>query len=250
MNSGGVVWIYVDVRDDPKWRQDIVEYIQEELPFLRLASSVADAEAVVYFTGRAYSYYAGSSYTGSTSNANYRHVIEGRGQIFVLPDNGKPRLLFDSTYAARWIWDKRPSVQFAREFVKYYRQTNPVSPANPGERLPRSQRVRAAEAARAAESKISNPVNQRLVAMAPAERLAIFASGLSSIGHACLGRNATLIGQTPTGIASWVVDCEQDRFIIDIHPDAVGSYEIASCRQVLSILKKDELGLCGTGGQR
>jgi hypothetical protein len=142
----GVVWIYVDVHDDPKWRQDIVEHIQEELPLLRLASSVADAEAVVYFTGREYRYYAGSTYHGSSSTADYRRVMEGRGQILVLPDQGKPRLVFDSTSAARRIWDKRPSAKFAREFVKVYREANPVSPADTSERLPRSQRVQAAKA--------------------------------------------------------------------------------------------------------
>jgi hypothetical protein len=234
----GVVWIYVDVRDDPKWRQDIVEHIQEELPLLRLASSVADAEAVVYFTGREYSYYAGSTYHGSSSNAQYRRVMEGRGQILVLPDQGKPRLVFDSTSAARWIWDKRPSAKFAREFVKVYREANPVSPADTSERLPRSQRVQAAKAqaaekARAAQPTISNPWNQAFLAMAPADRLAVFVAGLGSKGYACLGRSAESKGQDANGFAYWLVECEQDRFAIAIEPHIQGNFEIVSCRQTL-----------------
>lgn len=237
----GVVWIYVDVQENPKWREDILDEIREELPHVRFAQSLADAEAVVYFTGRASSYYAGMHTTMTStcssgacdgwaySTPQYRTVIEGRGQIYVLPDQGKPRLIFDTTNAARRIWDKRPSVKFAKEFVKQYQAANATPPADATTRARRSERIQAAqaaEAAKAAEAAIHNPVHEALLARTPADRLLVFAGGLGSVGYACLPREAVFLGQLPTGVALWGVTCEQGVFIIDVRPDAKGTFSV------------------------
>lgn len=170
----GVLWIYVETGDELEVRQNILKNVQKELPFLQVAPSLAEADVVLVFGANAYTRYYGtynsSSSTGAANcsgsaygagnyaygqancygNANtqssstpvYGNVVDGKGWIVIVPDQGKPRLVHEYADSRKSIFERRPSTNFARDFVKRYREANPTPPANrpPRSRLSPTQR--------------------------------------------------------------------------------------------------------------
>jgi hypothetical protein len=171
----GALWIYVETGSDLEVRQNILKTIQKDLPFLQVASAPAEADAVLVFGANAYTRYYGtinnstttggancaasaygvgnyaygqancygSANTQSSSTPLYGNVIDGKGWVIIVPDQGKPRLIHEYSDTRTSIFERRPSSNFARDFVKRYRAANPAPPAY---RPPRSTRTLAQQA--------------------------------------------------------------------------------------------------------
>jgi len=77
-----------------------------------------------------------------------------------------------------------------------------------------------------------NPANDRLVALAPADRAKALAK---TIGHGCVGTSAFAMGVVDTAkwksLAYWSVQCKDGRsFAIQIAPDPKAPWAVADCR--------------------
>jgi hypothetical protein len=130
----GVTRIYVDTGAELKARNDIVSHIQKELPSVVVTDSAEDAEVVLVFGSSASTRYIGSHSTTTinsggdqattSSMPQYKRVVRGDGLVVKPGKGGRPRLLIEFGDARGNVFERKPSTNFAREFIKAYKKAN------------------------------------------------------------------------------------------------------------------------------
>jgi hypothetical protein len=129
----GVTKIFVGTGADMKLRREILKEIEKgasRAPDLRVVSRAEDAEVVLMFGAEPWSYLSSihtttGPYGHARSDVQYRSATSGGGVVAKLTD-GKVRLLmsFKDTKSTRW--ERKPSTNFAREFMHAYLDANGV----------------------------------------------------------------------------------------------------------------------------
>jgi len=130
----GVTRIYVDTGTELKTHNDIVSHIQKELPAIIITDRAEDAEVVLVYGSSASTKYIGSQSTttvdssGNTAHTDsmpqYRRIVRGDGLVLKPGKEGRARLLMEFGDARGNIFERKPSTNFAREFVKAYKKAN------------------------------------------------------------------------------------------------------------------------------
>ncbi|KAF0205751.1 MAG: hypothetical protein FD167_5572 [bacterium] len=126
----GVAKIFVFTGSDLELRENITKNIQKKLPQLQFTSSADDAEVALVFAADVNTFIAGvnsnPNYNGGvTSTPNYRTVVNGSGLVFKSGSkNGRLRLIMQYGDSRSTIFERRPSTNFAKAFVKAYENAN------------------------------------------------------------------------------------------------------------------------------
>jgi hypothetical protein len=147
----GITKIFVDTGTDLSGRENIIKIIKNDLPTIVVVSRVEEAELVLIYSSDSYSILSGisnsrnSSTTGnlsvwgntatysgqttstSTSTPSYRKVTDGEGLVVMFTNSGRPRLLMNFKDTQKSVLERRPSTNFARKFVKVYKEVNASS---------------------------------------------------------------------------------------------------------------------------
>jgi hypothetical protein len=147
----GITKIFVDTGTDLSGRENIIKIITNELPNIVVVSRVEDAELVLIYSSDSYSIltgisnslnssttgtvsvwgntatYSGQTHSNSTSSPIYRKVTDGEGLIVTFASSGRPRLLMNFKDTQKSVLERRPSTNFARKFVKVYKEVNASS---------------------------------------------------------------------------------------------------------------------------
>jgi len=144
----GAVWIYVYTGPDLEVRENILKTIKKDLRHLCVAERPEEADVVLVFganaytqyrgtystsnwEGNAYSYGSGASANGSVNSSSvpiYGSVIDGEGWILTWSEAGRARIVSQYADTKTTIFERRPSTNFARHFVKEYVKANPTRP--------------------------------------------------------------------------------------------------------------------------
>ena len=144
----GITKIFVDTGTDLSGRENIIKIIRNDLPAIVVVSRVEEAELVLIYSSDSYSMLSGisnsrnSSTTGnlsvwgntatysgqttstSTSTPIYRKVTDGEGLVVRFTSSGRPRLLMNFKDKQKSVLERRPSTNFARKFVRVYKEVN------------------------------------------------------------------------------------------------------------------------------
>lgn len=144
----GITKIFVDTGTDLSGRENIVKIIKTELPAIVVMSRPEDAEVILIYSSDSYTIlsgisnsrnsstrgtvsvwgntatYSGQTNSTSTSTPVYRKVTDGEGLIVKFTDAGRPRLLMNFKDSQKSVLERRPSTNFARKFVKAYKEVN------------------------------------------------------------------------------------------------------------------------------
>lgn len=143
-----VTKIFVDTGTDLSGRENIIRIIKNELPNMAVVSRVEEAEVVLIYSSDSYSILSGISnsrnsstsgavsvwgntatYSGQTSSTStstpiYRKVTDGEGLVVKFTSSGRLRLLMNFKDERKSVLERRPSTNFARKFVKAYKEAN------------------------------------------------------------------------------------------------------------------------------
>lgn len=131
----GVKKIFVDTGADMEVRANILKEIgksKKKLPDLEVVSRAEDAEVLLVFSGSSRSYVAGVNTepignTGSsTSSAIYQTVTDGGGVVIKPLGENRVRLVMSFKDSRTSRFERRPSTNFARAFVRAYMKANDV----------------------------------------------------------------------------------------------------------------------------
>jgi uncharacterized protein (DUF2147 family) len=144
----GITKIFIDTGTDLSGRENIIKIIRNDLPAIVVVSRVEEAELILIYSSDSYSILSGisnsrnSSTTGnlsvwgntatysgqttstSTSTPSYRKVTDGEGLVVKFTSSGRPRLLMNFKDTQKSVLERRPSTNFARKFVKAYKEVN------------------------------------------------------------------------------------------------------------------------------
>jgi len=134
----GVTKIYVYTGLELEVRNNIVKTIQSKLKHIAVTDRPEDAEVLLVFAADVNTFYAGSwsntttaqgMYSGQSTTTTssipiYHTVITGRGFVARLVGNDTIRLLLEFEDSRSTIFERRPSTNFARAFVKAYEKAN------------------------------------------------------------------------------------------------------------------------------
>lgn len=128
----GVKSIYIYTGTNLEVRNNILKEIQKKLKAITVTNKPEDADVCLIFESDFATFYAGAYSTatvdGSTiqgnSTARYRSVVYGSGMVMKIKEDGTPRLLLDFKDSRATRFERRPSTNFARAFVKAYEKAN------------------------------------------------------------------------------------------------------------------------------
>lgn len=144
----GITKVFVDTGTDLSGRENIIKIIKNELPTIVVVSRVEEAELVLIYSSDSYSIlngisnsrnssttgnlsvwgntatYSGQTTSTSTSTPIYRKVTDGEGLVVRFTNSGRPRLLMNFKDTQKSVLERRPSTNFARKFVKVYKEVN------------------------------------------------------------------------------------------------------------------------------
>lgn len=127
----GITKIFVDTGTEMEVRKNILKEIsksKKKIPDLIIVSRPEDAEIILSFGAVTNTYLSGinttPTYGGIISRPTYGNVIQGNGIVVKLLANNRVRLImsFEDSRSSRW--ERRPSTNFAREFVRAYMDAN------------------------------------------------------------------------------------------------------------------------------
>lgn len=147
----GITKIFVDTGTDLSGRENIIKIIKKELPTIVVMSRGEDAEIILIYSSDSYSIlnaisnsrnssttgnlsvwgntatYSGQTTSTSTSTPIYRKVTDGEGLVVRFTSSGRPRLLMNFKDKQKSVLERRPSTNFARKFIKIYKEVNDSS---------------------------------------------------------------------------------------------------------------------------
>ncbi|MGA9768164.1 MAG: hypothetical protein WBV94_03935 [Blastocatellia bacterium] len=129
----GVTKIYVSTGTELDERNNIVKRIQKELPNIVVVDIADDAEvALIYgsssttrFTGWSSTSTSDGSSTRTESTPTYRNLVVGDGLVVKKGGGNRLRLLMQFGDTRKNAFQRKPSTNFAREFIKAYKKANP-----------------------------------------------------------------------------------------------------------------------------
>lgn len=136
----GVTKIYVFTGNDLEVRENIVNEIRKKLPHLIVTNTIAEADVSLAFDAFASTTRSGSVTTGSATASVFGNTVYGSGSSVTTPvdqtviyatgfvvrftPENRIRLLMQFSDVKSIIWERRPSTNFARAFVKAYKKAN------------------------------------------------------------------------------------------------------------------------------
>jgi Mrp family chromosome partitioning ATPase len=112
----GVTKIFVDTGTDLKARESIVTEIGKKLPALVVTESAEGAEVVLVFSQKEEPDFV----NGTTTSP----IIVGEGRVVRNVAENRIRVLLSYNTKKRNIFQDKPAVKFAREFIKAYLKAN------------------------------------------------------------------------------------------------------------------------------
>jgi hypothetical protein len=144
----GVTKIYVDTGTDLSGRENIINVIRKELSNVVVVSRIEEAEAVLIYSSDSYrilnsivqsrqsstngtvsvygnrARYSGQTNSTTMNTPTYKKITDGAGLVLKLTEDGRSRLLMNFKDTKSSILERRPSTNFARKFVKVYKDVN------------------------------------------------------------------------------------------------------------------------------
>ena len=130
----GITKIFIDAGAELEVRDNIAKLIRKDLPNLTIADKPEDAEISLVFVSDSSTYFAGmqstttpdygTGGTQTSSTPTYRRVVVGDGLVVKPIGPNRARLLMKFGDARKTVFERRPSTNFARAFVKAYREAN------------------------------------------------------------------------------------------------------------------------------
>lgn len=140
----GVKSIYIDTGTDVELRNNIVKEITKNLKNLTVPNSPEEADVCLLFQTDFRKFYAGTSTSGTVtvespnkasgqtqSTPQYRKVTYGEGMVVILKPNNVVRIIMNFKDSKGdgpplgTLFERKPSTNFARAFVKAYKEANP-----------------------------------------------------------------------------------------------------------------------------
>jgi len=123
----GLTKIFVDTGTDLKNRERITGEIEKaKLPDVEMTESADAAQIILLFRGETEEVVTGATTnTYGTTMVNRANLANGSGIVFIEGKNkNKPRLILSISNSQQTKLEKKPSVKFAKEFVKAYKEAN------------------------------------------------------------------------------------------------------------------------------
>ena len=118
----GVKKVFVDTGTDMESRDRIIKEIQKGAPTLTVVSRPEDAEVHLRFYLDDEDNYA--VIVPARGRVGVSSVRRGSGTVVKVVDDKRVRVLWSHKDSQRTVLERRPSVNFGREFVKLYRRYN------------------------------------------------------------------------------------------------------------------------------
>lgn len=126
----GLKKVYVNTGSDVKNRTRIVEEIEKANLGVEFVDGDEDAEIFLTFRGETNEVTSGASTqmigNSAITNINTERLAAGAGLV-AIGGKSKPRLLISVENSQQSKLEKKPSVKFAREFIKQYRIANGIN---------------------------------------------------------------------------------------------------------------------------
>jgi hypothetical protein len=124
----GITRIYVYAGTDMSGRENIIKEIKKKVPSIVITDKPEDAEVILEYGSSAERLLSGATSTsdgyGVNTTATYRKVVHGEGIVYKRGATGNMRLLMDFKDTRKSRFERRPSTNFAREFLKAYVKAN------------------------------------------------------------------------------------------------------------------------------
>ena len=117
----GVKKVFVDAGTDIELRNHILEEIQKRLPDLTIVSAPEDADIHLRFALKEERNYGLTVPVGGRIGVAYS---VGVGSVVKVLSENRVRVLFSFKDSRTRFGERRPSTNFAREFVEAYRRAN------------------------------------------------------------------------------------------------------------------------------
>ena len=118
----GVQKVFVDTGTDMESRDRIIKEIQKGAPNLTVVSRPEDAEIHLRFYLEDEDNYA--VIVPARGRVGVSSVRRGSGTVVKIVNDKRLRVLWSHKDSQRTVLERRPSVNFGREFVKLYRRYN------------------------------------------------------------------------------------------------------------------------------
>ena len=130
----GVTKIFIDTGTELEVRSNIIKEInksQKKMPNLIVVNSPEEADVILVFAADSSSYMSGVTTNppideggATTSTPTYRTVVAGGGYVIKPVSANRVRILMDFGDSRTTRFERRPSTNFARKFVKEYLKAN------------------------------------------------------------------------------------------------------------------------------
>lgn len=120
----GLTKIFIDTDGDMEERDRMTaEFTKASIPNITLLDGSDGAEVVLYFSGGKVAYNRGSV-TNGTGHMGTDYRSAGKGMAFIPKGANTIRILLTTQSVKDFVWTAKPSVKFAREFIKAYKEAN------------------------------------------------------------------------------------------------------------------------------
>jgi hypothetical protein len=120
----GLKRVFVDAGADTKSRDKITKEIEKAKLGVEMLDSPDTAEVILVFNSGTDKRLVGSA---NRSNASIAEVVLSTGEGMVLiPKGERSRLILSFHDVQQTVFERRPTSNFAREFIKAYKQANNI----------------------------------------------------------------------------------------------------------------------------
>ena len=120
----GIDSVYVYTGTDMDAREKIHQALKKGLPNLVLASRSEQAQIQLLFTAHVSKYISGVNNYGYNSGVSYSKVIDGSGLVVKVEEGKRTILVLDFRDSKNYFFERHPSTNFAKAFIKNYKQVN------------------------------------------------------------------------------------------------------------------------------
>jgi hypothetical protein len=131
-----VTRLYIYTGTDMDVRGNIIEQVTDKLPKIKIVETMEEAEVILVYGADSRVFLSGATTTirpdvgmgnsTATTTPQYRKVTSGSGQVVKVVGSRRYRLLLDFNDSRSTIFERRPSTNFARKFIKVYKEANGI----------------------------------------------------------------------------------------------------------------------------
>lgn len=122
----GLTKVFIDTGGDTKNRDRIIKSLQDAKLSLEILDSADDAEVYLIFNaGSEQKIFGSINPTTGAGILGQRKLRNGQGMVFI-PRNGRKRVVLSFEDTQESGWERKPVVNFARDFIKAYKRANGI----------------------------------------------------------------------------------------------------------------------------